>query len=89
MLYLYDTNGTDGYLISHRPYSWTNATPGKTMQLDVPLQPTAYDLPAGHTLSVAVTSGDPAYGNENPSGASIKIGSTSAFPAGVTVSLGK
>jgi predicted acyl esterase len=89
MLYLYDTSGTDGYLISHRPYSWHGATPGKTMQLDVPLQPTAYNLPAGHDLAVAVSSGDLAYANDNPSGAKIQVGSTAAWPAGVTVSLGK
>jgi X-Pro dipeptidyl-peptidase-like protein len=82
--YLYDSEGAIGHLISHRPYSWTGATPGRPFTVTLPLQPTAYDVPAGHRLAAAVTGGDLVYANENPDGARLGIGG----PARLTVSVG-
>lgn len=83
VFYLYDADGAFGHLITHRPYSWEGATPGKAITITLPLQPTAYDVPAGHTLAAAVAGGDVIYANENPGGAKLGIG-----PAQLTVSVG-
>jgi predicted acyl esterase len=88
VVYLYDASGSTSYLIAHRPWSFSSAVPGKPIQLTLPLQPTAYTLPAGHRLAVGISTGDPLYGNENPDGATIGLSSAAAFPASLTVSTG-
>jgi predicted acyl esterase len=83
--YLYDVSGGTGSLICHRPYSFDGATPGDPIRVDLPFQPTAYDLPAGHSLGVVLATNDPIYANENPSGATLRISSTTAWPARLTI----
>ncbi|BCJ47455.1 hypothetical protein GCM10010168_18130 [Actinoplanes ianthinogenes] len=61
--YLYDVNALGiGKLFSHAPITWhgTGAT------VDLPLQVTAYDVPAGHRLALVVDTKDPLYLDANP-----------------------
>ncbi len=79
--YLYDLDraGT-ATLITHAPASWLDG--GGTRTLDVDLWPTAYDLPAGHSLTLVVDTTDPLYYDENDPGRTITIaaGSTLDVP---------
>jgi predicted acyl esterase len=64
--YLYDVDGAGlGRLVSHAPMTWLSETTG----IDVPMQVTAFDLPAGHRLGLVVDTKDPLYldANERPS----------------------
>ena len=57
--YLYDMDllGT-GTLITHAPYTLPASQPGKTIEIDFDLVTTAYDLPAGHKLVLAIDTKD-------------------------------
>jgi len=72
--YLYDTDslGT-GKLITHIPYTWTGATAGKSLTIDTPLPATAWDLPAGHKLSLVIDTEDPLYLDANGIGNAITL----------------
>ncbi|GAA2669340.1 hypothetical protein Apa02nite_046660 [Actinoplanes palleronii] len=69
-LYDLDTLGT-AKLITHAPVSWLDA-PGTT-SVDVDLFATAYDLPAGHSLTLVVDTVDPLYYDENAAGGSVTV----------------
>ncbi|WP_306207970.1 CocE/NonD family hydrolase [Actinoplanes sp. RD1] len=71
--YLYDLDalGT-ATLITHAPASWLGTTPGDRT-LDVDLWPTAYDVPAGHSLTLVVDTTDPLYYDENAPGRTITV----------------
>ncbi|MDR6322381.1 hypothetical protein J3R03_006577 [Actinoplanes couchii] len=69
--YLYDLDLVgNAKLITHAPASWLTST-GK---VDLRLPATAYDLPAGHSLTLVVDTVDPLHYEENPSGKTITIG---------------
>nr|BFE73175.1 hypothetical protein GCM10020092_064760 [Actinoplanes digitatis] len=71
--YLYDLNliGT-AKLITHAPATWLGTSTGnRTIDLD--LSATAYDVPAGHSLTLVVDTVDPLYYDENASGGSVTI----------------
>ncbi|MFI7587618.1 CocE/NonD family hydrolase [Spongisporangium articulatum] len=91
--YLYDSDagapGGTGYLISHRPYTFKNVKAGQPLRISFPLQPTAYNVPAGHRLAVGLSTGDPVYASENPKGSTIRLVSSAATPLTVTSQLGK
>jgi hypothetical protein len=72
--YLYDLDllGT-AKLITHAPVSWLNATPG-SRTVDVDLSATAYDVPAGHALTLVVDTTDPLYYDANAPGDTVTIG---------------
>ncbi|WDE07757.1 alpha/beta hydrolase [Thalassomonas viridans] len=60
--YLYDVDWTGtGRLITHAPYTILDATPGQQMSLDLELVATAYDVPAGHYLSLVIDTSDLLY----------------------------
>ncbi|WP_281561319.1 alpha/beta fold hydrolase [Thalassomonas sp. RHCl1] len=60
--YLYDVDWTGtGRLISHAPYTLLNAVPGQTTSLDLEMVATAYDVPAGHYLSLVIDTSDLLY----------------------------
>ncbi|MEU7906471.1 CocE/NonD family hydrolase [Actinoplanes sp. NPDC049118] len=71
--YLYDLNliGT-AKLITHGPATWLGTT-GGNRTIDLDLSATAYDLPAGHSLTLVVDTVDPLYYDENASGDSVTI----------------
>jgi predicted acyl esterase len=68
--YLYDLDSLgNAKLITHAPVSWLQ----HTSAVDVDLYATAYDLPAGHSLTLVVDTADPLYYDENASGDSITV----------------
>ena len=65
--YLYDLDRLGrAKLITHQPVSWSGGTGNRS--LDVDLTATAYDLPAGHSLTLVVDTVDPLYYEENSAG---------------------
>ncbi|MFI9363308.1 CocE/NonD family hydrolase [Kitasatospora sp. NPDC053057] len=73
--YLYDTDALGvGRLIAHAPQSWSGRPAGQPFPLDVTLFPTAYDLPAGHRLTLVLGTHDDLYGGETPKGSTVTFG---------------
>ncbi|MEU4161431.1 CocE/NonD family hydrolase [Actinoplanes sp. NPDC026670] len=71
--YLYDLDLVgNAKLITHAPVTWLSG-PGNRA-VDVTFPATAYDLPAGHSLTLVTDTVDPLYYDENESGDSITIG---------------
>jgi predicted acyl esterase len=68
--YLYDLDnlGT-ARLITHAPVTWTGVG-----EVDVALSAAAYDVPAGHSLTLVVDTVDPLYYDSNDPGRNITIG---------------
>ena len=75
-VYLLDvaTDGDTAFIVAQAPYTFHGATSGVPLELDVRTPYNAYDLPAGHRLAVAVSTGDPSYADENPDGSTLTIG---------------
>jgi predicted acyl esterase len=72
--YLYDVDALGfGKLFSHAPATWLTSP----TTLDLPLQATAYDLPAGHRLALVVDTKDPLYLDANTGDSTITFGSDS------------
>jgi hypothetical protein len=71
--YLYDLVHLGGAtLITHAPTTWISGSAGsRTVDLD--LTATAYDVPAGHSLTLVVDTVDPLYYDANASGRTIAI----------------
>ncbi|HEY0001346.1 MAG TPA: CocE/NonD family hydrolase [Actinoplanes sp.] len=70
--YLYDLDLVgNAKLITHAPVSWSAAAGSRTV--DVGLNAAAYDVPAGHSLTLVVDTVDPLYYDANAPGASITI----------------
>ena len=64
--YLYDVDWTGtGRQITHAPYTLLNATPGQQITLDLDMVATAYDVPAGHYLSLVIDTSDLLYSSPN------------------------
>ena len=60
--YLYDLdNWGVGTLITHGPVTVLDAVPGQDRKVQIELIATAYDLPAGHRLALAIDTADPQY----------------------------
>jgi predicted acyl esterase len=71
--YLYDLDLLGvATLITHAPVTWIGTAPGERT-VDVGLYATAYDVPAGHSLTLVVDTVDPLYFEENASPGSITI----------------
>ncbi|MBB4740052.1 putative acyl esterase [Actinoplanes octamycinicus] len=68
--YLYDLDALgNAKLITHAPVTWLT----RTGSVDVDLFATAYDLPAGHSLTLVVDTADPLYYDENAPGDTITV----------------
>ena len=77
--YLYDLDALgNARLITHAPATWLGTAAGAA-RLDVALPATAYDVPAGHSLTLVVDTVDPLYYDENAPGDSITITDGSAI----------
>ncbi|GAA4874037.1 alpha/beta fold hydrolase [Saccharopolyspora cebuensis] len=87
--YLYDVGplGT-GRLITHAPHTFHHRTPGEPFTVDLELFSTAYDVPAGHRLVLAVDTVDPLYAEHNPHGADLTFTSPADDPSHLSVPLG-
>ncbi|WP_344974440.1 CocE/NonD family hydrolase, partial [Salinactinospora qingdaonensis] len=86
--YLYATtrHGT-GELISHKPYTLRDATPGDPTTVDVDLQPVVRDLAPGRHLTLVVDTDDPRYTSESKRGERVEFSSVEDAPAALTVPL--
>ncbi|GAB3150692.1 CocE/NonD family hydrolase [Micromonospora sonneratiae] len=72
--YLYDLDLLgNAKLITHAPVTWLGTGSG-SRSVDVNLTATAYNLPAGHSLTLVVDTVDPLYYDENAAGGTITIG---------------
>jgi predicted acyl esterase len=71
--YLYDLDLLgNAKLITHAPVTWL-AGSGGNRSLDLTLTATAYDLPAGDSLTLVIDTVDPLYYDENAPGGSVTI----------------
>jgi X-Pro dipeptidyl-peptidase (S15 family)/X-Pro dipeptidyl-peptidase C-terminal non-catalytic domain len=68
--------GPDGVsrMIGHVPYAWTGATAGRALAVNAVIPYQAYRIPAGHSLAVAVSTGDSMYQDTNPAGSTFQVG---------------
>jgi predicted acyl esterase len=78
--YLLD-EGPDGTtsMVGHVPYSWANGKAGQALTVDTVIPYQGYDLPAGHKLVAAVSTGDVLYQSRNPMLSTLSIGASSYF----------
>jgi hypothetical protein len=77
MAYLYDLDLLgNAKLITHAPITWTGTATG-SRSVDVALYATAYDVPAGHSLTLVVDSVDPLYFDENAPNRTITVAGAS------------
>jgi putative CocE/NonD family hydrolase len=71
--YLYDLDTLgNAKLITHAPVTWLG-TSGGSRSVDVALSATAYDVPAGHALTLVVDTADPLYYDANTLGGSVTV----------------
>ena len=71
--YLYDLDlAGDARLLTHEPVTWLG-TAGGARTVDVDLSATAYDVPAGDSLTLVVDTVDPLYYDANTAGTSVTI----------------
>jgi predicted acyl esterase len=86
--YLYDVGPLGlGKLVSNAPFTFHGQPAGKPFTVDLELNSTAYDVPAGHRLALVVDTVDPLYIEHNPSGAQLTFSSPAADPSYVSVPL--
>jgi len=76
--YLYDVDALGvGSLISHKPFTLRGATPGKALPIDLRLEATSWEVPAGHHLVLVVDTVDPRYLGRSMLGSTVTFGSPS------------
>jgi putative CocE/NonD family hydrolase len=84
--YLYDVDALGvGSLITHKPYTLRGATPGKAVAIDVQLEATSWEVPAGHHLVLIVDTVDPRYLGRSVVGSTVTFSSPAGDPAWFTV----
>ncbi|MFF1820462.1 CocE/NonD family hydrolase [Kribbella sp. NPDC058245] len=84
--YLYDVNALGvGSLISHKPLTLRGATPGKAVPIDLRLEATSWEVPAGHHLTLVVDTVDPRYLGRSSVGSSVTFSSPANSPAYLSV----
>lgn len=87
-VYLFDVSPTgDASLITHQPYSLKDVPPGSTHNASIDLQSVAWDVPAGHRVSVVVDTMDPRYWSRSTVGSKVTIGCDAQHPMTVTLPL--
>ncbi|MFG1905112.1 CocE/NonD family hydrolase [Kribbella sp. NPDC048928] len=84
--YLYDVDALGvGSLITHKPYTLRGATPGRAVPIDVQLEATSWEVPAGHHLVLIVDTVDPRYLGRSVVGSTVTFSSPAGDPAWVSV----
>ncbi len=74
------------YQVLHEPHTWRGVTPGAPITVDMPLRSTAYDMPPGHRLVVAISTWDLLYYlDTNPRGAPLTFSGGQQAPATLEV----
>lgn len=85
-LYSVDLLG-NGSLLSHKPYSLRGATPGVAQTLDLRLEATSWDIPAGRRLVLVVDTEDPRYASASRLGGTLGFSSPAANPSTLSLPL--
>ena len=86
--YLYDVGPLGaGKLVTHAPVSFHDRAPGRPFGVDLELNSTAYDVPAGHRLALVVDGKDPLYTDHNPRGGKLVLSSPANDPSWLEVPL--
>ncbi|QWF17485.1 CocE/NonD family hydrolase [Lysobacter capsici] len=85
-LYSVDLLG-NGTLLSHKPYSLRGARPGVAQTIDLRLEATSWDIPAGRRLVLVVDTQDPRYTSASTIGGSVSFSSPASDPSTLTVPL--
>ncbi|TDD23616.1 CocE/NonD family hydrolase [Kribbella turkmenica] len=84
--YLYDVDAVGlGSLISHKPFTLRGATPGRAVPVDVRLEATSWEVPAGHRLVLVVDTVDPRYLGRSAIGETVTFSSPAGDPSSITV----
>ncbi|NEA33445.1 CocE/NonD family hydrolase [Streptomyces sp. SID13031] len=84
--YLYDVDAFGfGSLVSHKPYTLRGATPGQPKTLDLRLEATSWEVPAGHHLVLVVDTVDPRYLGRSSLGSTVSFSSPAADPSWLSV----
>lgn len=84
--YLYDVDALGvGSLISHKPYTLRGATAMQPKSLDLTLEATSWEVPAGHHLVLVVDTVDPRYLGRSSLGSTVSFSSPAADPAWLSV----
>jgi predicted acyl esterase len=79
--YLYDVGPLGlGSLLTHKPYSLLGATPGVAKNIDLRLEPIAWNVAAGHHLALVVDTVDPRYLSASKLGGSVTLAGTLTVP---------
>lgn len=85
--YLYDVDQAgSGSLITHKPITLRDAVPGRPQQVDLALEPSQWEVPAGHRLALVVDSVDPRY--ESAGASQVAFGSSANSPSRLEIPLG-
>ncbi|GGM73392.1 hypothetical protein GCM10012275_50040 [Longimycelium tulufanense] len=80
--YLFDVdNDGNGSLITHKPYTLRGVTPGTAHTIDFELEPTVWDVRAGHRLVLVVDTVDPRYRSTTQQGTTLTFTSPTNDPS--------
>ncbi|RRU66969.1 X-Pro dipeptidyl-peptidase, partial [Stenotrophomonas maltophilia] len=79
-LYAEDVLG-NGQLISHKPYTLRGATPGQAKTIDLRLEASSWNLPAGSRLTLVVDSVDLRYAGISQLGGTVTFSSPANAPS--------
>ncbi|OLK93752.1 hypothetical protein IXO884_09265, partial [Xanthomonas oryzae pv. oryzae] len=74
-------------LMAPAPYSLRNATPGRAVTLDWPLQAAATEIPAGQRLVLVIDTRDARYTDASEGGGTVRFTSPVAAPSVLNVPL--
>jgi predicted acyl esterase len=85
-LYAEDVLG-NGQLISHKPYTLRGATPGQAKTLDLRLEASSWNLPAGSRLTLVVDTVDLRYAGISQLGGAVTFSSPANAPSVLKVPL--
>ncbi|MEU4602057.1 CocE/NonD family hydrolase [Kribbella sp. NPDC023972] len=84
--YLYDVDALGvGSLVSHKPFTLRGATPGKAVPIDVRLEATSWEVPAGHHLVLVVDTVDPRYLGHSAIGKTVTFSSPAGDPSSISI----
>jgi len=77
----------NGQLISHKPYTLRGATPGQPKTLDLRLEASSWNLPAGSRLTLVVDTVDLRYAGISQLGGTVTFSSPAGAPSMLKVPL--
>jgi predicted acyl esterase len=85
-LFVEDVLG-NGQLISHKPYTLRSATPGQASTLDLRLEASSWNIPAGSRLTLVIDTVDLRYAGVSQLGGTVTFSSPANAPSVLRVSL--